>query len=162
MYGFRKIPHVLQVNEIWEFAAPYFQQGRPDLLTFANRKKNRNKQQQQSSLDQLTMSMLLQEITDMKNQQQHITKELRGLIKEQKAIQRESSAIRERYEKHEQVMSKIINFMSILLSSNSHHHADTTTKYLNLQSFNNICTVNPTETRDAASRSSKNHTNDKH
>ncbi|KAI8331795.1 hypothetical protein EDC96DRAFT_526870 [Choanephora cucurbitarum] len=123
MYDFHKIPHLQQgalvsssgtENEVWEFSHPHFQRNRPDLLVLVSRK--RNKDRDKPNADQMNLGSLVKEITAIRKHQANITADLRNLHHDNEIIWRETLAAREKFQKHQQVISKILQFLSAVFS----------------------------------------------
>lgn len=125
MYDFHKVPHLQQgvlltCNnnpnvEIWEFSSPNFQRSRPDLLILVTRKRNRDRQE--GNADPVNLSALVKEITAIKKHQTNITADLRNLHRDNEIIWHETLAAREKHQKHQQVISKILQFLTAVFSN---------------------------------------------
>ncbi|KAG1277626.1 hypothetical protein G6F62_010899 [Rhizopus arrhizus] len=123
MYDFHKMPHIRQdVNpsEIWEFSNPHFQQNRSDLLVLVTRKRNRDRDETDG--EKVNLGTLLKEITSIKKHQNNITADLSNLRRDNELIWKETLAAREKHQRHEQVISKILQFLTIVFSND--HSAD--------------------------------------
>ncbi|EIE76389.1 hypothetical protein RO3G_01093 [Rhizopus delemar RA 99-880] len=117
MYDFHKMPHIRQdVNpgEIWEFSNPHFQQNRSDLLVLVTRKRNRDRDETDG--EKMNLGTLLKEITSIKKHQNNITADLNNLRRDNELIWQETLAAREKHQRHEQVISKILQFLTIVFS----------------------------------------------
>ncbi|OAD06780.1 heat shock factor-type transcription factor, partial [Mucor lusitanicus CBS 277.49] len=125
MYDFHKVPHLQQgvlltCNnnpnvEIWEFSSPNFQRSRPDLLILVTRKRNRDRQE--GNADPVNLGALVKEISAIKKHQTNITADLRNLHRDNEIIWQETLAAREKHQKHQQVISKILQFLTAVFSN---------------------------------------------
>ncbi|KAL9550834.1 hypothetical protein MBANPS3_004541 [Mucor bainieri] len=125
MYDFHKVPHLQQgvlltCNnnpnvEIWEFSSPNFQRSRPDLLILVTRKRNRDRQE--GTADPVNLGALVKEISAIKKHQTNITADLRNLHRDNEIIWQETLAAREKHQKHQQVISKILQFLTAVFSN---------------------------------------------
>lgn len=124
MYDFHKIPHVKQGvlanrdnsdNEIWEFSNSHFQRSRPDLLVLVTRKRNRDHDETDS--EQINLHGLLKEITAIKKHQNNITADLSNLRRDNEIIWQEILSSREKHQKHQEVIAKILQFLTIVFSN---------------------------------------------
>ncbi|CAO0799248.1 unnamed protein product [Mucor circinelloides] len=124
MYDFHKVPHLQQgvlltcnnnpSVEIWEFSSPNFQRSRPDLLILVTRKRNRDRQ---GNADPVNLGALVKEISAIKKHQTNITADLRNLHRDNEVIWQETLAAREKHQKHQQVISKILQFLTAVFSN---------------------------------------------
>ncbi|ORE19177.1 hypothetical protein BCV71DRAFT_178091 [Rhizopus microsporus] len=124
MYDFHKIPHVKQGvlinrdnsnNEIWEFSNSHFQRSRPDLLVLVTRKRNRDRDETDS--EQVNLNGLLKEIIAIKKHQNNITADLSNLRRDNEIIWQEVLSSREKHQKHQEVIAKILQFLTIVFSN---------------------------------------------
>lgn len=124
MYDFHKIPHVKQGvlanrdnsdNEIWEFSNSHFQRSRPDLLVLVTRKRNRDRDETDS--EQINLNGLLKEIIAIKKHQNNITADLSNLRRDNEIIWQEALSSREKHQKHQEVIAKILQFLTIVFSN---------------------------------------------
>lgn len=127
MYHFHKIPYFSQDShrEIYEYTAPFFKKGRPELLVYANRKKNRTttvKDNNNNELRQLSPSPdnyqnVIEQVKSIEKEQKLIESELSNLRKDNKILWEEMLASKESYHRHEKEIFKILHFLTILTSS---------------------------------------------
>lgn len=131
MYDFHKIPNIQQSiiqsreSEIWEFSSPNFQKGRPDLLVYVTRKRIRNSnanqqkddQQSQTDIDKMNLASFIKDITSIKHHQSNITKDLTALHRDNEIIWQETLLAREKHELHQQILSKILQFLIAVFSN---------------------------------------------
>ncbi|TPX66063.1 hypothetical protein SpCBS45565_g04694 [Spizellomyces sp. 'palustris'] len=123
MYGFHKIPHLQQgvlhndgEPEIWEFSNPNFQRNQPDLLCLVTRKKGRENAEDKdgSSLD---VNYIIQEIAAIKRHQLTISSDLKNIQRENQVLWGESVSIRDRYQRQQETIEKILRFLASVFSS---------------------------------------------
>ncbi|KAI9280513.1 hypothetical protein BY458DRAFT_500896 [Sporodiniella umbellata] len=123
MYDFHKIPHVRQgvliggddtANEVWEFSHPHFQRTREDLLELVTRKKNRDRDE--PGKEAVHLKNLLKEIMAVKKHQDGISADLDALRRANGIIWRETLAAREKHQKHQQVIKKLLQLLTLLFS----------------------------------------------
>ncbi|KAJ3081354.1 stress-responsive transcription factor hsf1 [Quaeritorhiza haematococci] len=121
MYGFHKVPHlhdkVLQPEgdaEIWEFANQHFQRNQPDLLCLVTRKKSREGDDKDGALD---FNNIIQEIAAIKRHQLTISSDLKNIQRENQILWTESITIRDRYQRQQETIDKILRFLASVFSS---------------------------------------------
>lgn len=125
MYDFHKVPHLQQGVllacsnnpnvEVWEFNSPNFQRSRPDLLILVTRKRNRDRQE--GNADPVNLGALVKEISSIKKHQTNITADLCNLRRDNEIFWQEALAAREKHQKHQQVISKILQFLTAAFSN---------------------------------------------
>jgi hypothetical protein len=122
MYDFHKIPHLQQGvllnnvdTEVWEFSNPHFQKGRPELLALVTRKRSRDRDNADAS--RVNLGALVKEIGAIKKHQLDITSDLNNLHRDNEVIWKETLAAREKHQKHQQVISKILQFLAAIFSN---------------------------------------------
>ncbi|KAI7892381.1 uncharacterized protein EV154DRAFT_462673 [Mucor mucedo] len=165
MYDFHKVPHLHQgvliaadntENEVWEFSHPQFKRDRPDLLTSVTRKRNRDRENAPDT-KHVDLGSVVQEITAIKNHQINITTDLRNLHKDNEMIWKETLAARENHQKHQKIISKILQFLTVVFSNDQHqlnldneqdplfcpanNKADTNSKDGKMRSLDDITTI---------------------
>ncbi|KAI9486272.1 MAG: hypothetical protein EXX96DRAFT_548379 [Benjaminiella poitrasii] len=126
MYDFYKIPHAT----LWQFKNPFFRRGRSDLLTQINRKRNSHsssspppQQQQRRPQEEDKLEHLFKEIKQIKHQQIDLTSDLVKLQQERQLIWQESQrTVREYQQRHQQVITKVLQFLTAVFSTDYHHH----------------------------------------
>ena len=125
MYDFHKVPHIQQgvlynadnaQNEVWEFSNPNFRRNRPDLLALVTRKRNRDREEATEATG-VNLASLVKEITAIKQNQTSITTDLRNLQKDNEMIWKETLVSREKHQKHQEVISKIVQFLTVVFSN---------------------------------------------
>ncbi|KAI8990327.1 hypothetical protein BDB01DRAFT_687790, partial [Pilobolus umbonatus] len=117
MYGFHKVPHlqngVLNIQgtaERWEFSNPHFQRNQPDLLLLVNRKKGRDPEEKESGV--VDLHHILDEISAIKKHQMSISNELKNVQNDNQVLWQENIASRERYNRHQETIDKILRFLA--------------------------------------------------
>ncbi|KAI9249751.1 hypothetical protein BDA99DRAFT_414241, partial [Phascolomyces articulosus] len=118
MYDFHKIPAVQQgvlfpetEREIWEFNHANFRRGRPDLLMLVTRKR-KDKNTNDDHADTITLASLVKQITSIRTHQQSITQDLHALQEDNSIHWQESLAAREKHQRHQEVIEKILQFLT--------------------------------------------------
>jgi heat shock transcription factor, other eukaryote len=149
MYGFHKIPHIHQgvlnsqsANESWEFAHEYFKRGQTDQLMLIERKKPVGQGKEQagaltflggelSSVTQnvpdvsqaltqpLDMSVLVRNIADVRQQQEHIKKDLEELKSSNGVLWQMAMDAREKHQKQQDTVNRIIKFLAGIFGQHS-------------------------------------------
>ncbi|KAG0091936.1 stress-responsive transcription factor hsf1 [Podila epicladia] len=123
MYGFHKVPHLQQGvlmpdadSEQWEFSNPHFQKNQPDLLYLVSRKKASNGAEDK---DALTMDLghILSEVTAIKRHQVAISSDLKNIERDHQSLWQESLAARERHQRQQETIDKILRFLASVFSS---------------------------------------------
>ncbi|KAJ3195405.1 stress-responsive transcription factor hsf1 [Irineochytrium annulatum] len=125
MYGFHKIPHIGQgalhsdgLPEMWEFANPHFQRNQPDLLCLVSRKKGREGEgEKDNSGGVIDVNGFLHEISAIKRHQLAISTDLKAIQRENQVLWSESMALRERYQRQQDTIDKIVRFLASVFSS---------------------------------------------
>ncbi|ORY01709.1 hypothetical protein K493DRAFT_209285 [Basidiobolus meristosporus CBS 931.73] len=122
MYGFHKIPHlqqgVLQADEgaeHWEFSNPHFLKNQPDLLCLVSRKRGREADDKEGGA--LDMNNVMNEITAIRKHQFTISTDLKNLQRENQQLWQETLASRERYNRQQETIDKILRFLASVFSS---------------------------------------------
>lgn len=155
MYDFHKVPHLHQgvliaadnaENEVWEFSHPQFKRDRPDLLTSVTRKRNRDRENAPDT-KHVDLGSVVQEITAIKNHQINITTDLRNLHKDNEMIWKETLVARENHQKHQKIISKILQFLTVVFSNEQHQ--------LNLDEEQDTLFCSMDKKEDTASKDSK-------
>lgn len=125
MYDFHKVPHLQQgvllstssnpEIEVWEFSCANFKKNRPDLLIFVTRKRNRDRQE--ADADPVNLGALVKEISSIKKHQMNISADLRNLHRDNEIIWQETLEAREKHQKHQKVITKILQFLTVVFSN---------------------------------------------
>ncbi|RUP51971.1 hypothetical protein BC936DRAFT_143983, partial [Jimgerdemannia flammicorona] len=122
MYGFHKVPHlqqgVLQADsdsERWEFSNPHFQRNQPDLLLLVTRKKGRDPDDKESG--SIDLNHIIAEISAVKKHQMTISSDLKHIQNDNQVLWQETLAARERHQRHQETIDKILRFLASVFSS---------------------------------------------
>lgn len=128
MYDFHKVPHLQQgvliaadntENEVWEFSHPQFKRGRPDLLISVTRKRNRDREHAPDT-KQVDLGSIVKDLTAIKKHQTSITADLSNLHKDNEMIWKEALIAREKHQRHQKIISKILQFLTVVFSNDQH------------------------------------------
>lgn len=136
MYGFNKIMHLQQGvlksdpsdhAEILEFRNEHFQREQPDLLCLIQRKKSQAPGQQHGEERALTaasssgdtknqalaldLRTILNDISSIRKHQSSISQEMKDLMASNKQLWNEAIASRERHQRHQDTINKIVRFL---------------------------------------------------
>lgn len=121
MYDFHKVPHPQQgvllngeEGEIWEFRHTNFIRGKPELLHLVTRKR---KDRELGSPDLVTLRSLVEDLATIKKQQMAISNDLRSLKEDNVVLWQETLAAREKHQRHQEVIEKILQFLTAVFSS---------------------------------------------
>ncbi|KAI8646319.1 hypothetical protein BD408DRAFT_449829 [Parasitella parasitica] len=124
MYDFHKVPHLQQgvliaeaEHEIWEFSNPHFQRGRPDLLVLVTRKRNRDRDANDS--ETVTLSSLAQDLDALKKHHSTIGSELNDLHRDNEILWQETLNAREKYQRHQEAIEKILQFLTAIFANDN-------------------------------------------
>ncbi|KAI8801729.1 hypothetical protein BJ742DRAFT_684869, partial [Cladochytrium replicatum] len=147
MYGFHKVPHINQgvlhsdaESELWEFSNPHFQRGQPDLLCLVSRKKHARDPPSAATTGLVSsasaaeptdkpaskpastplpvdLASLVQDIAAIKRHQITISADLKHIQSENRVLWTESVSLRDRYDRQQQTIDKILRFLASLFSS---------------------------------------------
>ncbi|KLO18591.1 hypothetical protein SCHPADRAFT_819769 [Schizopora paradoxa] len=154
MYGFHKIPHLQQgvlksetETELWNFEHPSFRRNQPDLLCLITRKKQvpdraGGEPGHGDIRETLTgaiggdavppgtvmdVNTIMNGITSLKRHQAAISSELNDLKSSNQILWQEALAARERHDKHQQTINKILKFLAgVFGNPGSPHHKGST------------------------------------
>ncbi len=155
MYGFHKIPHLQQgvlksetETELWNFEHSSFRRNQPDLLCLISRKKQapdrtggdighgdtRETLSNAAGGDAvpagtvMDISTVMNGITSLKRHQAAISSELNDLKNSNQVLWQEALAARERHDKHQQTINKILKFLAgVFGNPGSPHHKGSAT-----------------------------------
>lgn len=127
MYNFHKVPHLQQgvllstssnpETEVWEFRCANFQKNRPDLLILVTRKRNRDRQE--ADANPVNLGALIKEISSIKKHQKSITTDLHNLRRNNETIWQETLKAREKHQKHQKIIIKILQFLNVIISNDN-------------------------------------------
>ncbi|KAI7900942.1 uncharacterized protein BX663DRAFT_553587 [Cokeromyces recurvatus] len=117
MYNFRKIPR----TSLWQFENPFFKRGQPDLLASITRKR---KSQQTPLLggDDDLKGILKKELNKLKEQQTNMLNKLKTLQGQRQMVWKERMKVYDYQQRHQQVISKILQFLTTLVVFSNQHH----------------------------------------
>ncbi|KAJ3299930.1 stress-responsive transcription factor hsf1 [Borealophlyctis nickersoniae] len=123
MYGFHKVPHLQQgvlisdgEPELWEFRNENFQRNQPDLLVLVSRKKGKEASEDKEA-GVVDMNNLIQEIAAVKRHQLTISADLKTIQRDNQVLWTESMNIRERYQRQQETIDKILRFLASVFST---------------------------------------------
>ncbi|KAI8999921.1 hypothetical protein DFJ74DRAFT_697403 [Hyaloraphidium curvatum] len=127
MYGFHKVPH-LQAGALLppqeaelatEFAHPHFLRDQPELLSLVTRKKGKEEDNPQalSPGSSLELSTLIQEMAGIKRHQFAIQNDLQTMQKANQEMWAETESLRAQYQKQQELIEKIIQFLASVFQS---------------------------------------------
>ncbi|KAJ3416011.1 stress-responsive transcription factor hsf1 [Chytridiales sp. JEL 0842] len=131
MYGFHKIPHLQAGSlmsegeaEVWEFANPHFQRNQPDLLCLVTRKKGQQSGETtalettaHASNAAVDISSVVNEIAAVKRHQLTISADLKTLQNENQMLWGQTMELRDRYQKQQETVNKILRFLASIFSA---------------------------------------------
>ncbi|KAI8373022.1 uncharacterized protein BYT42DRAFT_519212 [Radiomyces spectabilis] len=122
MYDFHKVPHIQQGvllsendHEVWEFSNPHFQRGKPELLVLVTRKRNRDREV--GDVNKVNLGMLVKDISAIRKHQRNINVDLQNLHRDNEILWQETLAAREKHQKHQDVIEKILHFLTTVFSN---------------------------------------------
>lgn len=123
MYDFHKVPHIMQgvmvsenEGEVWEFSNSNFQRDQPDLLLLVSRKRTRDRDDKDASSTEL--SQLINDIASIKRHQTTISTDLHNLQRDNLILWEDNLAAREKHERHQDMIQKILRFLASVFSTN--------------------------------------------
>ncbi|KAG8444291.1 hypothetical protein GDO86_009466 [Hymenochirus boettgeri] len=123
MYGFRKVVHVeaaivkQERDGPLEFQHPFFVQGQDDLLENIKRKVSSTRPEE-SKVQQEDISKILSSAAKVQAKQETIDSRLFTLKRENEALWREISDLRNKHSQQQQVIRKIVQFIVTLVQNN--------------------------------------------
>ncbi|KAI9270544.1 hypothetical protein BDA99DRAFT_434260 [Phascolomyces articulosus] len=122
MYDFHKIPHLQQgvlisdsKHERWEFSNPNFQRGRPEMLVLVTRKRNRERG---TDDEEISLASLVKDIAAIRKHQISISNELHTIQQDNAVLWEDTLTAREKHQRHQEVIGKILQFLTIVFSNN--------------------------------------------
>lgn len=123
MYDFHKIPAVQQgalfannQHDLWEFSHEHFYRGCNDKLALVTRKRNKNLESS-TARRSLTLAKLVRDIASIRKHQAGITSDLTSLQSDNATLWQESFAAREKHQQHQDVLNKILQFLTTVFSN---------------------------------------------
>jgi heat shock transcription factor len=145
MYGFHKIPHLQQgvlksdtETELWNFEHPNFHRGQPDLLCLISRKKQAaDRPSDEAPVESretnvfpattmngsvVDVNSIVNGISAIKRHQAAISADLNDLKNSNQHLWQEAIAARERHNKHQDTINKILKFLASVFGNNGSPH----------------------------------------
>ncbi|XP_030627523.1 heat shock factor protein 2 [Chanos chanos] len=123
MYGFRKVMHIdtgivkQERDGPVEFQHPYFKHGKDDLLEHIKRKVS-NARPEDSKIRQEDLSKLLSSVQSVHDKQENMDARLATLKRENEALWREMSDLRQKHAQQQQVIKELVQFIITLVQNN--------------------------------------------
>ncbi|KAL6096230.1 hsf2 [Pungitius sinensis] len=123
MYGFRKVMHIdtgivkLEKDGPVEFQHPYFKHGQDNLLENIKRKVS-NTRPEDNKIRQEDLSQILATVHSVHSKQENIDARLGTLKRENEALWREISDLRQIHAHQQQLIKKLIHFIVTLVQNN--------------------------------------------
>lgn len=123
MYGFRKVMHIdtgivkQERDGPVEFQHPYFKHGQDDLLENIKRKVS-NTRPEDTKIRQEDLSKILASVQSVHTKQENIDARLATLKRENEALWREISDLRQKHAHQQQLIKKLIHFIVTLVQNN--------------------------------------------
>ncbi|XP_037542027.1 heat shock factor protein 2 [Nematolebias whitei] len=122
MYGFRKVMHIdtgivkQERDGPVEFQHPYFKHGQDDLLENIKRKVS-NARPEDNKVRNEDLSKILASVQSVHSKQENINLRLTTLKRENEALWREISDLRQKHTHQQQLIKKLIHFIITLVKS---------------------------------------------
>ncbi|CAG7837666.1 unnamed protein product [Allacma fusca] len=125
MYGFHKVVSVDQgglktEKDEMEFAHPFFLKGSESTLELIKRKIPAAKLEESRGSRPDTINKVLIDVRQMKGRQDSMDNKLVAVKRENEALWRELSILRQKHAKQQQIVSKLLQFLVGMMSSQSH------------------------------------------
>ncbi|XP_067428377.1 heat shock factor protein 2 isoform X1 [Thunnus thynnus] len=123
MYGFRKVMHIdtgivkQERDGPVEFQHPYFKHGQDDLLENIKRKVS-NTRPEDNKIRQEDLTKILASVQSVHSKQENIDVRLATLKRENEALWREISDLRQKHAHQQQLIKKLIHFIVTLVQNN--------------------------------------------
>ncbi|XP_070781760.1 heat shock factor protein 2 [Enoplosus armatus] len=123
MYGFRKVMHIdtgivkQEKDGPVEFQHPYFKHGQDDLLENIKRKVS-NARPEDNKVRQEDLTKILASVQSVHSKQENIDARLATLKRENEALWREISELRQKHAHQQQLIKKLIHFIVTLVQNN--------------------------------------------
>lgn len=123
MYGFRKVMHIdtgvvkQERDGPVEFQHPYFKHGQDNLLENIKRKVS-NTRPEDNKMRQEDLTKILASVHSVHSKQENIDGRLATLKRENEALWREISDLRQIHAHHQQLIKKLIHFIVTLVQNN--------------------------------------------
>ncbi|XP_013864950.1 heat shock factor protein 2 [Austrofundulus limnaeus] len=122
MYGFRKVMHIdtrivkQEKDGPVEFQHPYFRHGQDELLENIKRKVS-NTHPEDNKIRHEDLSKILASVHSVHSKQENINLRLASLKRENEALWREISDLRQKHSHQQQLIKKLIHFIITLVQS---------------------------------------------
>ncbi|XP_017547996.1 heat shock factor protein 2 [Pygocentrus nattereri] len=123
MYGFRKVMHIdtgvvkQERDGPVEFQHPYFKHGQDDLLEHIKRKVS-NARPEDNKLRQEDLSKILSSVQIVHDKQESMDARLATLKRENEALWREMSDLRQKHAQQQQAIKELVQFIITLVQNN--------------------------------------------
>lgn len=123
MYGFRKVMHIdtgivkQERDGPVEFQHPYFKHGQDDLLEHIKRKVS-NGRPEDNKLRQDDLSKILSSVQNVHDKQENMDVRLATLKRENEALWREMSDLRQKHAQQQQAIKELVQFIFTLVQNN--------------------------------------------
>ncbi|XP_072542545.1 heat shock factor protein 2 [Salminus brasiliensis] len=123
MYGFRKVMHIdtgivkQERDGPVEFQHPYFKHGQDDLLEHIKRKVS-NGRPEDNKLRQEDLSKILSSVQTVHDKQETMDARLATLKRENEALWREMSDLRQKHVQQQQAIKELVQFIFTLVQNN--------------------------------------------
>lgn len=123
MYGFRKVMHIdtgivkQERDGPVEFQHPYFKHGQDELLENIKRKVS-NARPEENKIRQEDLTKILASAQSVQTKQENIDVRLAALKRENEALWREISDLRQKHVHQQQLIKKLIHFLVTLVQNN--------------------------------------------
>ncbi|XP_034436357.1 heat shock factor protein 2 [Hippoglossus hippoglossus] len=123
MYGFRKVIHIdtgivkQERDGPVAFQHPYFKHGQDDLLENIKRKVS-NARPEDNKIRQDDLTKILESVHNVHSKQENIDARLATLKRENEALWREISDLRQKHAHQQQLIKKLIHFIVTLVQNN--------------------------------------------
>ncbi|XP_026853909.2 heat shock factor protein 2 isoform X1 [Electrophorus electricus] len=123
MYGFRKVMHIdtgivkQERDGPVEFQHPYFKHGQDDLLEHIKRKVS-NARPEDNKLRQEDLSRILSSVQTVHDKQENMDARLATLKRENEALWREMSDLRQKHAQQQQAIKELVQFIFTLVQNN--------------------------------------------
>ncbi|XP_071385464.1 heat shock factor protein 2 [Centroberyx affinis] len=123
MYGFRKVMHIdtgivkQERDGPVEFQHPYFKHGEDDLLENIKRKVS-NARPEEGKIRQEDLTKILASVHSLHGKQESMDARLATLKRENEALWREISDLRQKHAHQQQLIKKLIHFIVTLVQNN--------------------------------------------
>ncbi|XP_041951950.1 heat shock factor protein 2 isoform X1 [Alosa sapidissima] len=124
MYGFRKVMHIdtgivkQERDGPVEFQHPYFKHGQDDLLENIKRKVSTSRPEENKLRRIEELSEILSSVQNVHGKQENLDSRLATLKRENEALWREISDLRQKHTNQQQVIKELVQFIFTLVQNN--------------------------------------------